>query len=65
MVFKALILVHKLMKEGSSEEDEVLQAKCHYRQAKVDGVRYKLNDNAYVKADDGKPDYVARIIEFF
>ncbi|KAI4327813.1 hypothetical protein L6164_020231 [Bauhinia variegata] len=47
------------------EEDEVLQAKCHYRQAMVDGTLYNLNDDAYVKAEDGKPNYIARIIELF
>ncbi|XP_012574570.1 putative DNA (cytosine-5)-methyltransferase CMT1 [Cicer arietinum] len=50
--------------DGSNESD-CLQAKCHYREANVDGVIYKLNDNAYVKAEDGKPDYIARIVEMF
>lgn len=70
-------------------------ARCHYRQAKVDGVVYNLYDDAYVKvldlfalefytlvksehvwkkinilvelfqAEDGKPDYIARIVEMF
>jgi len=30
-------------------EDESLKAKFHYREAKVDGILYKLEDNAYVK----------------
>ena len=34
---------------GGSEEEEVLQAKAHYRQALVDGVVFNLNDDAYVK----------------
>ncbi|KAJ1403873.1 S-adenosyl-L-methionine-dependent methyltransferase [Sesbania bispinosa] len=50
--------------EGTSE-NEILQAKSHYLQAKVDGVLYKLYDDAYVKAEDGKPDYIARIVEMF
>lgn len=33
----------------SGEEEDVLQAKSHYTQAMVDGVLYKLGDDAYVK----------------
>ncbi|KAJ7944080.1 Cytosine-specific methyltransferase [Quillaja saponaria] len=50
--------------EGLNEEDK-LQARCHYSQAVVDGVIYNLYDDAYVKAEDGKPDYIAKIIELF
>ncbi|KAJ0097151.1 hypothetical protein Patl1_27326 [Pistacia atlantica] len=50
---------------GSNEEEEVLQAKCHYTKALIDGCEYNLGDNAYVKAEDGKLDYIARIIELF
>ncbi|KAL5854036.1 hypothetical protein ACOSQ4_003838 [Xanthoceras sorbifolium] len=46
---------------GSKEEEEVLQAKCHYTKAMVDGCVYNLGDNAYVKADEGELDYIARI----
>ncbi|KAL5789114.1 hypothetical protein ACOSQ2_004002 [Xanthoceras sorbifolium] len=49
------------MKKGSKEEEEVLQAKCHYTKAMVDGCVYNLGDNAYVKADEGELDYIARI----
>ncbi|TKY70271.1 putative DNA (cytosine-5)-methyltransferase CMT1 [Spatholobus suberectus] len=52
-------------KEGTGENSEVMLALCHYSQAKVDGVVYNLNDNAYVKAEDGKTDYIARIVEMF
>ncbi|KAM6570863.1 putative DNA (cytosine-5)-methyltransferase CMT1 [Cannabis sativa] len=52
-------------KKESGTEEEVTQAKFHYTQALVDGVVYDLNDDAYVKAEDDKPDYIARIIEFF
>ncbi|KAJ1403876.1 S-adenosyl-L-methionine-dependent methyltransferase [Sesbania bispinosa] len=62
----------KVEKKGSggssnvgTSENEILQAKSHYHQAKVDGVLYKLFDDAYVKAEDGKPDYIARIVEMF
>ncbi|XP_044461565.1 putative DNA (cytosine-5)-methyltransferase CMT1 [Mangifera indica] len=50
---------------GSNEEEEVQQAKCHYTRALIDGCVYNLGDNAYVKAEDGKLDYIARIIELF
>nr|POE63871.1 pentatricopeptide repeat-containing protein [Quercus suber] len=36
--------------EGSKSEDkEVLQARCHYTQAMIDGSIYNLNDDAYVQ----------------
>ncbi|XP_031264333.1 putative DNA (cytosine-5)-methyltransferase CMT1 isoform X1 [Pistacia vera] len=53
------------LNRGSNEEEEVLQAKCHYTKALIDGCEYNLGDNAYVKAEDGKLDYIARIIELF
>ncbi|XP_039056832.1 putative DNA (cytosine-5)-methyltransferase CMT1 [Hibiscus syriacus] len=50
---------------SNDEGDEVLQARNHHTEAMVDGCLYKLGDNAYVKAEDGSPDYIARIVEFF
>ncbi|KAL8091292.1 hypothetical protein AgCh_040403 [Apium graveolens] len=44
---------------------EVLQASCHHRQAIVDGAVYDLNDCAYIQAEKGKPNYIAKILEFF
>lgn len=32
------------------EEEGSVFARCHYSQAKVDGVVYKLNDTAFVQA---------------
>ncbi|XP_064961278.1 DNA (cytosine-5)-methyltransferase CMT3 isoform X2 [Musa acuminata AAA Group] len=32
-----------------ADDEPLLRAKCHYREAKVDGVSYKLDDDAYVK----------------
>ncbi|KAL0908977.1 hypothetical protein M5K25_023493 [Dendrobium thyrsiflorum] len=49
----------------NGEEDESVKARCHYYQAMVDGVTYSLNDHAHVKAGDGEPNFVGRIIEFF
>lgn len=34
---------------NGSEDEEVLRAKFHYSQAMVDGVVFKLDDDAYVK----------------
>jgi len=34
---------------SKSEEKEVLQARCHYTQAMIDGSIYNLNDDAYVQ----------------
>ncbi|KAL1315975.1 DNA (cytosine-5)-methyltransferase 1-like [Arachis hypogaea] len=50
---------------GKTENGDVLKAKCHYRQATVDGVLFELNDHAYVKAGDGELNYIARIVEMF
>ncbi|KAL6000885.1 hypothetical protein ACLOJK_006612 [Asimina triloba] len=47
------------------EEEVVLRAKCHYTQAEVDGITYDLNDCAFVKGEEGQPDYIGRIVEFF
>ncbi|XP_027362707.1 DNA (cytosine-5)-methyltransferase CMT3 [Abrus precatorius] len=49
----------------TSENSGDLLARCHFYQAKVDGIVYKLYDDAYVKAEDDKPDYIARIVEMF
>ncbi|XP_058108507.1 DNA (cytosine-5)-methyltransferase CMT3-like [Magnolia sinica] len=51
--------------KSNEEEEVVLTARCHYSQAHVDGCIYNLNDCAFVKAGDGEPDYIGRIVEFF
>ncbi|XP_028078261.1 DNA (cytosine-5)-methyltransferase 1-like [Camellia sinensis] len=48
-----------------SNEKEVLQARCHYTQAVVDGCVFNLCDDTYVQAEEGKPDYIAKIVEMF
>ncbi|RHN51094.1 putative DNA (cytosine-5-)-methyltransferase [Medicago truncatula] len=47
------------------KNNDCIKAKYHYRKAKVDGVIYELNDNAYVQAEKGKKDSIARILELF
>lgn len=47
------------------EGAETVFAKCHYLQARVDGVLYNLGDCVFVKGEDGAPDYIGRIVEFF
>ncbi|XP_014521432.1 putative DNA (cytosine-5)-methyltransferase CMT1 isoform X1 [Vigna radiata var. radiata] len=54
-----------ISKEATNDNNEVMLAKCHYRQAEIDGTVFNLDDDAYVKAEDGKPDYIARIVEIF
>lgn len=42
----------KTRSRSNSDGDEVLQARCHYTEAKVDGgVIYKLYDDAHVKGE--------------
>ncbi|KAM7505580.1 hypothetical protein LguiB_004484 [Lonicera macranthoides] len=48
-----------------SDEEEVLQAQCHYTKAIVDGIGFDLYDDAYVKAGEGEQDYIAKIVEMF
>ncbi|TMX03560.1 hypothetical protein EJD97_015750 [Solanum chilense] len=47
------------------DSDELIQAKCHFAQALVDNVIYKLGDDAYVKAAEDEDDYICKIVEFF
>lgn len=42
LIYMFLILIYR-------SETEVLQAKCHYRQAIVDGIVYHLNDDVYIQ----------------
>ncbi|CAN7020103.1 hypothetical protein IGI04_021808 [Brassica rapa subsp. trilocularis] len=46
-------------------EENLEQAKRHYSQALVDGTLFNLGDDVYVKAEDGNPNYIAKIVEFF
>ncbi|KAJ0605724.1 putative DNA (cytosine-5-)-methyltransferase [Helianthus annuus] len=55
----------KVISSSDDEEKEIFQAKCHYTKATVDGISFDLYDDAYVKAEEGKPDYIARIVEMF
>ncbi|XP_047095806.1 DNA (cytosine-5)-methyltransferase CMT3-like [Lolium rigidum] len=41
------------------------EARAHYRQAKIEDTIYSLNDDVYVKAAEGKTDFLGRIAEFF
>ncbi|CAK9140069.1 unnamed protein product [Ilex paraguariensis] len=52
--------------KGNDESEEIIQAKCHYLQAEVDcRVVYNLQDDAHVNAEEGKDNYICRILEFF
>lgn len=52
-------------KDESIEAEDILQARRHFTEAVVDGCIYKLYDYAYVKAEDGQPDFIAKIVELF
>ncbi|KEH28933.1 putative DNA (cytosine-5-)-methyltransferase [Medicago truncatula] len=56
---------HRYAKNDGSSDDDTVKAKFHYREVNVDGVIYKLNDNAYVKGEEGKENYIAAIVELF
>ncbi|KAL4340831.1 hypothetical protein GQ457_08G034730 [Hibiscus cannabinus] len=49
-----------------SDSEEVIQARRHYTQAKVDGcLIYNLYDDAHVKAEEGEDNYICKIVEMF
>ncbi|KAG5569083.1 hypothetical protein H5410_058849 [Solanum commersonii] len=50
---------------GQDDPDPLIQAKCHFSRADVDGQIYYLEDDAHVKAADGEDDYICKIVEFF
>ncbi|KAL0794499.1 hypothetical protein Bca101_065876 [Brassica carinata] len=52
-------------KENGDNEGNLEQAKRHYSQALVDGTLFNLGDDVYVKAEEGNPNYIAKIVEFF
>lgn len=48
------------------DEDEIiLNVKCHYLRANVSGFVFDLGDCAHVKGENGKSEYVGRILELF
>ncbi|VFQ79453.1 unnamed protein product [Cuscuta campestris] len=40
-------------------------AKHHFSMVKVDGELYNLHDDAYVNGEEGKDNYICKIIEMF
>ncbi|KAL2540844.1 DNA (cytosine-5)-methyltransferase CMT3 [Abeliophyllum distichum] len=44
---------------------EVIRAKRHFTQAEVDGQLFNMEDEAYVKADEGRDNFICKIIEMF
>ncbi|CAI9768659.1 unnamed protein product [Fraxinus pennsylvanica] len=44
---------------------EVIRARRHFTQAEVDGQLFNLEDEAYVKADEGKDNFICKIKEMF
>ncbi|KAJ4979711.1 hypothetical protein NE237_010491 [Protea cynaroides] len=50
---------------SENNENDALRVRCHYLQAEVDGCLYSLNDDAYVKGEDGGSNYIGRIVELF
>ncbi|PIA29804.1 hypothetical protein AQUCO_05800108v1 [Aquilegia coerulea] len=51
--------------KDDDDEEEENYAKCHFRQAEVDGCIYSLDDDAYVKGEKGEQEYIAKIVELF
>ncbi|KAI9119408.1 hypothetical protein K1719_010083 [Acacia pycnantha] len=50
---------------NNNDEEESIQARQHYTQAIDDCSHYKLNDDAHVKAEDEKLNYICKIVEMF
>ncbi|XP_021898699.1 DNA (cytosine-5)-methyltransferase CMT3 isoform X2 [Carica papaya] len=47
------------------DEDEIIQARCHYTCAEVDTIKYNLYDDAHVQAGDGDDCFICKIVEMF
>lgn len=50
---------------NDEEDEEIIEARSHFAQAIVDGQVFKLEDDAYVQAEDNKKDYIGKIVEMF
>ncbi|KAL3638711.1 Alpha-1,3-mannosyltransferase cmt1 [Castilleja foliolosa] len=53
------------MSDGSTEDRDAVQAKCHYTKAVVDDVEFSIFDNAYIQSEEGEPHYIGKIVEMF
>uniref|UniRef100_A0A0D9UW93 DNA (cytosine-5-)-methyltransferase n=1 Tax=Leersia perrieri TaxID=77586 RepID=A0A0D9UW93_9ORYZ len=49
----------------SSDEEEEMKARCHYKTVNVNDEIYRLDDDVYVKAGPDEENYIGRISEFF
>ncbi|KAG6436477.1 hypothetical protein SASPL_101377 [Salvia splendens] len=49
----------------TNRSTEFVQAKYHFLWAEVDGEMYILDEDSYVKAEEGKESYICKIVEFF
>ncbi|KAJ7973784.1 Cytosine-specific methyltransferase [Quillaja saponaria] len=63
---KKMGLLYGSNSKCKDDYEEVLQARCHYLQAEVDGCSiYNLYDDAHVKAEEGDESYICNIVEMF
>ncbi|XP_027076555.2 DNA (cytosine-5)-methyltransferase CMT3 [Coffea arabica] len=51
--------------KGEDDSEEFIDAKRHFTQAEVDGQIFNLEDDAYVQAEEGKRNYICKIVEMF
>lgn len=51
--------------KSTDDSEEITQARCHFIQAEVDGMVFNLEDDAYVKAEDGQDNFICKIVEIF
>ncbi|KAK6941277.1 Chromo domain [Dillenia turbinata] len=59
-------IVYKSNNSTTDEDDGVIQARRHYTRAEIDGCNvFNLEDDAHVQAEEGKPYYICKIVEFF
>ncbi|XP_042488868.1 uncharacterized protein LOC122069012 isoform X2 [Macadamia integrifolia] len=56
----------KGQKASDDDDDEmILNVKCHYAQAEILKFVFEIGDFACVKGEEGGPNYVGKILEFF
>ncbi|KAE8036996.1 hypothetical protein FH972_009624 [Carpinus fangiana] len=63
---KKRVAGEKSSNDCKDDSEEIIQALRHYTKAKVDGgFVYGLGDDAHVKAGEGEPNYICKIVEMF
>ncbi|XP_048425983.1 DNA (cytosine-5)-methyltransferase CMT3 isoform X2 [Pyrus x bretschneideri] len=50
---------------NSNDDEDIIQARCHYTKALVDGITYDLYDDAHVQGETKEEPFICKIVEMF